>query len=239
MIPLPRRTTAPMPPPDRAALLKAALSLGVPLDAAQADRLLAYLALLHKWNRVINLTAVRDPAAMFTHHLLDCLAVVAPLRRQGAPRQFLDVGSGAGLPGLVIAAVMPDVAVTCVDAVEKKTAFIRQAAAELGLSAVTALHNRVEAIEGRFDVVASRALTSLSDFVRTTRDRLTEDGVWLAMKGRTPNGEIAALSDDIDVFHVEPVTVPGLNAARCLVWMKPAWRARECDIASASAPSPA
>lgn len=211
-----------MPPPDRSTLVAGALSLGVPLDAAQTDRLLAYLGLLSKWNRVVNLTAVRDPAAMLTHHLLDCLAVVAPLRRHGAPRRLLDAGSGAGLPGLVIAVVMPEVEVTCVDAVGKKAAFVKQAATELGLSSVTALHNRVEAMEGRFDVVASRALSSLSDFVTTTRLRLTAGGVWLAMKGRVPTEEIAALGEGIRVFHVEPLSVPGLNAERCLVWMKPA-----------------
>lgn len=210
-----------MPLPDRAQLTRAALQLGVALEARQADRLLAYLALLHKWNAAVNLTAVRDPAAMFTHHLLDSLAVVAPLRRQGGAGRLLDVGSGAGLPGLVIAIAMPEVAVTCVDAVAKKSTFVRQAAADLGVRSVTATHSRVEALGGLYDVITSRALSSLASFVRITANRLAVDGCWVAMKGRIPADEIEDLPDHITAFHVEPVHVPGLNAARCLVWMRP------------------
>ncbi len=210
-----------MQPPDAAALIDSAAALEVALDRSQADRLLSYLALLAKWNRAINLTAVDDPAAMFSHHLLDSLAVVAPLRRHGTPRRLLDAGSGAGLPGIVIAVAMPEVAVTCVDAVAKKATFTRQAAAELGIASLTALHGRVESIDGSFDVVVSRAFASLADFVALTGGRLAPGGVWIAMKGKVPDDEIAALPDDAVVFHVERLAVPLLGAERCLVWMKP------------------
>ena len=159
---------------------------------------------------------------MFTHHLLDCLAVVAPLRRYGKPTSLLDVGSGAGLPGIVIAVAMPEMQVTCVDAVAKKAAFIRQAAAELGLRSLSAKHARVEALAQEFDVIASRAFATLAEFTSLTRRQLGNRGAWMAMKGLVPENEIAALPPDVEVFHVEPLSVPGLEASRCLVWMKQA-----------------
>lgn len=135
-----------------------------------------------------------------------------------------DIGSGAGLPGLVLAAACPSLRVWCVDAVAKKVSFIRQAAAELGLASVQAVHTRVEDWadpEARgFDLVVSRAFASLQDFVGGTDHLLAPRGVWLAMKGRHPTEEIAALPEDVEVFHVEPLQVPGLEAHRCLVWMK-------------------
>jgi len=196
-------------------------ALGLALEPGQQEKLLGYLALLQKWNRVYNLTAVRDPAEMLTHHLLDSLAVVAPLRRQ-APGggRLLDVGSGGGLPGVVIAACCPQWRVDCVDTVGKKAAFVQQAAASLGLPNLRGVHARAESVEGPYEVVASRAFASLADFVAVSRQALAEQGVWLAMKGRRPDEEIAALPPGIDVFHVEPLRVPELAAERCIVWMR-------------------
>ena len=198
-----------------------ASALGLALDDALLARLLAYLDLLAKWNRVYNLTALRDPAQMLTHHLLDSLAVVAPLRRhtQGRPARLLDVGSGGGLPGVVIAVCCPEVAVTCVDAVAKKASFIQQAAGELGLHNLRGLHARVESVHEPFDVIVSRAFASLPDFVSWSCAARAEQGVWVAMKGKLPQDEIVALPAFARVFHVEQVLVPGLDAERCLVWM--------------------
>jgi 16S rRNA (guanine527-N7)-methyltransferase len=207
----------------QAEVIAAAAAVGVPLDDGTAERLLRYLALLQRWNATYNLTAVRDPEEMLVQHLFDCLAVIAPLRRQlpGAGR-LLDVGSGGGLPGVVIAAVCADVQVTCVDTVGKKAAFIRQASAELALPNLRAEHARVEALkQAPFDVITSRAFASLADFTRLTRHLLAPTGVWMAMKGKRPDEEIAALPAGVDVFHVEQLNVPGLNADRCLVWMRP------------------
>lgn len=204
-------------------LQKAAATLSVPLSAQQVDTLIAYLALLQRWNGTYNLTAVRDPAQMLTQHLADCLAVIGPLRRVcgDAPCRLLDVGSGGGLPGIVIAALNPAIDVTCVDAVGKKAAFVRQVAAELRLRNLHTEHARVEQLKvAPFDVVTSRAFASLADFVHLTRSHLVANGFWMAMKGKRPADELAALPAGVDVFHVEQLTVPGLDAARCLVWMR-------------------
>ncbi len=207
------------------ALQRDAAALGLALSDATLQGLLSYLALLRKWNAAYNLTAVRDAAQMRTQHLADCLAVVSPLRRQIGPAaslRLLDVGSGGGLPGVVLALVEPAWQITCVDTVGKKAAFIRQAAGELGLRNLHAAHARVEALPGPpFDVITSRAFSSLPDFVRLTRPLLAPGGVWMAMKGRHPDDELNALPADIDVFHVELLTVPGLDAERCLIWMRP------------------
>ena len=208
----------------RPALAEVCAQLGLEADPTVLDRLLAYLALLVRWNATYNLTAVRDPQEMLTQHLADCLAVVGPLRRHlgsGSERRLLDVGSGGGLPGVVLAVLEPRWKVTCVDTVGKKAAFIRQAGAELGLRNLQAEHARVEALRAeRFDLITSRAFASLGDFVHLTRQLLAPGGVWVAMKGRQPQEEVAALPADIDVFHVEPLNVPGLNAERCLIWMR-------------------
>jgi 16S rRNA (guanine527-N7)-methyltransferase len=210
----------------RAGLHASAAALALPLGAAQADTLVAYLALLQRWNRTYNLTAVRDPAQMLTQHLADCLAVIGPLRRvcgDGACR-LLDVGSGGGLPGVVIAALNPHIDVTCVDTVGKKAAFVRQVAGELNLRNLHAEHSRVEQLKALpFRIVTARAFASLADFTRLTRIHLAADGAWMAMKGKHPSDELAALTDDVSVFHVEQLTVPSLDAARCLVWMRPAF----------------
>lgn len=200
-----------------------ASELGLSLAPPQVDQLLAYLALISKWNRVYNLTAVREPGEMLTQHLLDSLAIVLPLQRQlgGRPASVLDVGAGAGLPGVALAIACPQLQVSCVDAVAKKVSFIRQAAAELELRNLQAVHARVEGLAPKtWDVITSRAFASLPDFVAWTRGSLAQGGVWLAMKGKRPDAEIAELPEDIEVFHVEHLQVPGLEAERCIVWMR-------------------
>jgi len=211
-----------------AARLRAGLvALDLILSDAQVDSLLAYQALIEKWNKVYNLTAVRDPGEMLTHHLLDSLTVIIPLRRQLAVSsgnevvRLLDVGSGAGLPGVVIAICCPDIRVDCVDTVGKKAAFVQQAAVTLKLPNLRGVHARVENLTDRYQVISSRAFASLVDFTNWSAHALVPQGVWIAMKGKHPADELAALSPDIQVFHVEHLTVPGLAAERCLIWMKP------------------
>ena len=208
--------------PLRAQLEEGAASLGLALSAQQVDRLLAYQALMLKWNKVYNLTAVRDPAEMLTHHLLDSLAIIAPLRAHTGDgvRRLLDVGSGGGLPGVVIAVCCANVQVSCVDAVAKKAAFVQQAALNLGLPNLRGVHARVETVTETFDVVTSRAFASLADFSQWSAASLADNGVWLAMKGKHPDQEIAALPPDVEVFHVEQLRVPGLDAERCLIWRR-------------------
>lgn len=207
-------------------------ALGLELSEAQHQQLLDYLELLQKWNRVYNLTAVRDPQEMLTHHLLDSLAAVPPLRRHlqahlaateegGAPR-LLDVGSGGGLPGVVFAICCPDIEVHCVDTVAKKAAFLQQVSAALRLPRLRGIHARVETLTGPYPVVSCRAFASLAEFTAWSRAALAPQGVWLAMKGKRPQEEIDALPPAVEVFHVEPLTVPGLEAERCIVWMRPA-----------------
>ena len=218
-----------MPPPElaeRATLERTLAALGLPAEPAVLDRLQAYLALLQRWNATYNLTAIREPAQMLGQHLADCLAVVPPLQRQlgeTAGRRLVDVGSGGGLPGVVLAVLLPGLQVTCVDTVGKKAAFVRQVAAELRLPNLKAEHARVESLKGpAADVVTSRAFASLADFVRLTAHLLAPGGVWMAMKGKRPDDEIAALPATAAMFHVEPLAVPGLDAERCLVWLRPA-----------------
>lgn len=202
-------------------------ALGLQLSDEQVSLLLDYLALLQKWNKVYNLTAVRDPAEMMTHHLLDSLAAIGPLLRQtgGQPVKLLDVGSGGGLPGVVIAITCPQIDVTCVDTVGKKAAFIQQAAAALKLPNLRGVHARVESLKAEegagFDVVCSRAFASLADFTAWSSSALKPGAVWMAMKGKHPSEEIAALPASVVVFHVEQLVVPGLDAERCIVWLRP------------------
>jgi 16S rRNA (guanine527-N7)-methyltransferase len=209
--------------PDAQLLAAGAAALGVALSDEKSAQLLAYLALLSKWNRVYNLTAVRDPSQMLVQHLLDSMAVIAPLRRHtgGKPARVLDVGSGAGLPGVVIAALMPELDVICVDAVGKKAAFVRQATGELALKNLHVVHSRVEDMAGEpFDVIVSRAFASLADFVALTWRHRRKGSVWVAMKARLADEEAAALPPEVEMFHVEHLTVPGLDAERCLIWMR-------------------
>jgi len=207
----------------------AALSLD--LTDAQVRSLLDYQDLIGKWTKVYNLTAVRDPAEMLTHHLLDSLAAVVPLQkhllsdtlltREHGKAKLLDVGSGAGLPGIVFAICCPTVSVTCVDTVGKKAAFIKQAALSLGLTNLMGLHARVENITESFDVICSRAFASLVDFTSWSTKALAPGGVWMALKGKHPADELAMLPAGVFVFHVEQLVVPGLDADRCVVWLKP------------------
>jgi 16S rRNA (guanine527-N7)-methyltransferase len=201
-------------------------ALALDLSTAQRHSLLDYLALLQKWNQVYNLTAVRDPQAMLSHHLLDCLAAVAPLRAQlsslpqTAPMRLLDVGSGAGLPGLVLAICWPALQVDCVDTVAKKASFIQQAALSLGLANLRGLHARVESLGPAYQVVSARAFSSLPDLVAGSDKALLPGGLWMAMKGKTPDEEMQALPPQVQAFHVEPLQVPGLDAQRCIVWLR-------------------
>lgn len=202
-------------------------ALGVSLDEIQRQRCAAYMGMLSHWNGTYNLTALRDASEMFTHHLSDCLTVLPHLAGHLARREagasavkLLDVGSGGGLPGVLLAIACPHVQVCCVDTVGKKAAFIRQVAAELRLPNLRAEHARVEDLRSQHDIVTSRAFASLADFIGLTRARLAPGGVWMAMKGRSPDEELSALPEDVEVFHVEPLKVPGLDAERCLVWMR-------------------
>jgi 16S rRNA (guanine527-N7)-methyltransferase len=200
--------------------------LGLDLGDGQIGQLLAYLDLIAKWNKVYNLTAVR-PEEMLGQHLLDSLAAVGPLNRQlgGKSAKLLDVGSGAGLPGVVFAICCPTLQVDCVDTVGKKAAFVQQAAGQLQLPRLRGVHDRVENLAGPYDVVSSRAFASLPDFVNWSGAALAEEGVWLAMKGKVPESEIAALPATAEVFHVEQLEVPNLDADRCIVWMRKPLRA--------------
>lgn len=196
--------------------------LQLELNEKQIRQLQDYLTLIAKWTRVYNLTAVRDPAEMMTHHLLDSLAIIRPLQSQMQRGRLLDVGSGAGLPGVVIAICCPDISVSCVDTVAKKATFIKQAALELKLPNLSGVHARVENIATPFDVVCSRAFASLIDFTQWSANALAPSAVWMAMKGKHPADELAALPPTVEVFHVEQLHVPGLAADRCVVWMRKA-----------------
>ena len=215
---------------SEAALRAGLKSLALDLSDSQIRSLLDYQDLIGKWTKVYNLTAVRDPAEMLTHHLLDSLAAVPPLQkhllssgllnRGGDIAKLLDVGSGAGLPGVVFAICCPTLSVTCVDTVGKKAAFIKQAALSLGLSNLTGLHSRVENIAEPFDVICSRAFASLADFTAWSAKALAQGGVWMALKGKHPADELSVLPAGVSVFHVEQLVVPGLDADRCVVWLK-------------------
>ncbi len=211
----------------RAPLEAGLQALGLDLTPAQIDTLMEFQALLGKWNKVYNLTAVRDPQEMLTHHLLDSLAAVPALQRHLAQMParegrtaMLDVGSGGGLPGVVFAICCPQIDVHCVDTVGKKAAFIQQAAATLRLPNLRGIHSRVEQLTTRYPLISCRAFASLADFTSWSRQALEEGGTWLAMKGKHPDEEIAALPADVQVFHVEPLKVPGLDAERCILWLR-------------------
>lgn len=211
----------------RAPLEAGLQALGLDLTPAQIDTLMEFQALLGKWNKVYNLTAVRDPQEMLTHHLLDSLAAVPALQRHLAQMParegrtaMLDVGSGGGLPGVVFAICCTQIDVHCVDTVGKKAAFIQQAAATLRLSNLRGIHSRVEQLTTRYPLISCRAFASLADFTSWSRQALEEGGTWLAMKGKHPDDEIAALPADVQVFHVEPLKVPGLDAERCILWLR-------------------
>lgn len=197
-------------------------TLGLPMSEEQVGQLVQFAGLLQKWTRVYNLTALRRPEEILTHHILDSLAVVDPLRRTtgGAAGRLLDVGSGGGLPGVVIAIACPEMTVDCIDAVAKKAAFVQQVAATLRLSNLRGLHGRVEQVGDGYDLVSSRAFATLADFTSLSAGALAPGGVWMAMKGKYPADEVAALPSTVEVFHVEQLQVPGLDAERCVLWLR-------------------
>jgi 16S rRNA (guanine527-N7)-methyltransferase len=208
------------------------LAAGRHASETQTRQLASYMAMLQQWNGTYNLTALRAPQDMLTHHLADCLVVVTPMLQQlgldegdaaqATPAQLkvLDVGSGGGLPGVILAILCPAVAVTCVDTVGKKAAFIRQVAAELALPNLRAEHARVEQLQGQYQLITSRAFASLVDFTNWTAHLLAPGAPWMAMKGKAPDDEMAALQARVQVDAIEPLRVPGLEAERCLVWMR-------------------
>ena len=187
----------------------------IALSEAQRGLLLNYIELLQKWNKVHNLTAVRDPAEMVTLHLLDSLSVLPHVK----VKRLLDVGSGAGLPGIPLAVCMPDLQVTVMDASQKKASFMRQAKAELGLGNLEVVCGRVEQYKPLqlFDAIISRAFSDLNEFISLTRHLLIPDARWLAMKGVHPYDELAQLPEDVEVMEIVPLQVPGLDAQRHLV----------------------
>lgn len=197
-------------------LISGLVAMDVRVDSVTQQKLLDFIALIQKWNKVHNLTAVRDPDDMVTMHLLDCLSVLPHIN--GAT--LLDVGSGAGLPGIPLALVRPDLKVTVMDSNHKKASFMRQAKAVLGMDNLQVVCGRVEKYqpESGFSTIISRAFSDLSEFIGLSRHLLGEDGVWLAMKGVYPYDELAQ-SQDIN-SEVVSLRVPGLDAQRHLVIMK-------------------
>jgi 16S rRNA (guanine527-N7)-methyltransferase len=192
----------------------AAMQLEV--SATQQEQLLDYLALMFKWNSVYNLTSLRDPMQMVTHHLLDSLAAVPAFK---SAKNVLDVGAGGGLPGIVLAIVRPDMKVSMIDTVHKKTAFLTQVKAQLGLANVTVYTMRVEDLQvgDKFDVITSRAFADLSDFVNWSSHLLAEQGSYIALKGVAPQDEQQRLPAAWKVTGVQPLQVPRLGAERHLV----------------------
>jgi 16S rRNA (guanine527-N7)-methyltransferase len=196
--------------------------LGLDLSQAHHDKLLDYVALLAKWNAVYNLTAIRDPRQMLIQHILDSLSIVPHLAGRG-PSSVLDVGSGGGLPGIVLAIVLPEWMVTVNDIVHKKSAFQSQAKAELGLGNLSVVTGRVESLKpgvevpAKFDVIVSRAFAELADFVTLARHLVAEQGAIWAMKGVRPDGEIERLPAGAHAKEIIRLKVPSLDAERHLV----------------------
>ena len=188
--------------------------LEIELSVESQNKLLDYLALLNKWNKIYNLTAIRDKQQMVSHHLLDSLAVMPHLW----PGRWLDVGCGAGLPGMVLAIAQPDWQFVLLDSNSKKTGFVQQAIIELGLQNTSVYCVRVEdwkPVE-RFDGIISRAFSELSVFLHSTRHLIAQHGRWVAMKG-VPEQELAGIPSECQVEQIIPIQVPGLRAARSLV----------------------
>lgn len=197
-------------------LSKGTEKLNIDLDKQQVKQFLSYLTLLLRWNKVHNLTAIREPEAMVTHHLLDSLAVADTVK---SATRLLDVGSGAGLPGLVLAILYPKMSISLVDSIQKKTAFLSQVKAELHLRNVTIHTSRVEKLHlsAKFDAIISRAFSDLSKFVALSAHLLAENGRFYAMKGSIPEEEIQALPNEMKVTSIMPLTVPFLDASRHLL----------------------
>ncbi len=196
-------------------LKRGLIALGLTLAPDTQERLLDYIALIEKWNRVYNLTAIREPEKMVSHHLLDSLAVAPHLHA----KRLLDVGSGAGLPGIPLALANPDMQVTLLDSNHKKAAFLNQAVMELKLKNAEVCAERVESwqTESRFEVIISRAFSDMGEFVRITRHLLAPGGLFAAMKGLHPYEEIEKLPPGFNVRQILPLAVPGLDGARHLV----------------------
>src|SRR5574343_473728 len=190
--------------------------LGIDLPEAAQHKLLAFRDLLLKWNKTYNLTALRDPEQAISHHLLDSLAILPHV----GPGPLLDVGSGGGLPAVPLAIARPELAVSMVDTVQKKTTFLQQAVIELGLKNATVYHARVKEMQSSYAQISSRAFAEIGLFVSLTRHLLAPGGRWLAMKGVRPDDELQALPADITVEAIIPLTVPGLAAERHLIILK-------------------
>ena len=198
-------------------------AMGLQIDAEKQAKLIAYLLLINKWNKVHNLTAIRDPLEMVTLHLLDSLSVL-PHVQTLAPKSLLDVGAGAGLPSIVLAICLPDLQVSAIDSVAKKTSFMRQVKGELGLSNFQVEVGRVEALKKptKFDVIISRAFSEIGLFVKLTKHLLAENGQWFAMKGVVPEHEFEHQdfkSANVRVNKIESLKVAGLDAERHLVFL--------------------
>jgi 16S rRNA (guanine527-N7)-methyltransferase len=211
------------------AIASAASELGLRLSESQSDALARYAALLMRWNKVHNLTAIESPAHVLTHHLLDSLAIVPEIQIISGERlvNVLDVGTGGGLPGIPLAIAAPNLRVTLIDKVQKKFAFLTQAKLELALDSVTCVHGRVETLqtESPFELIVARAFTTLFEFVGLTRHLLVKNGWWCAMKGTLPAAELAELKrsmPDVRVARTVRLHVPHLNAERHLVLMQAA-----------------
>ncbi len=200
-----------------ALLAKCTAEMGLDVSVDAQQQLLAYLALLHKWNKVYNLTAVRDPQTMVTLHLLDSLSVLPYVKA----KNLLDVGSGGGLPGIVLAICRPDLQVTTIDTVQKKAIFMRQVKGELALSNLTVVHARVENFQPteKFEAIISRAFSEIALFIKLTQHLLAEDGQWLAMKGQVRHEELKDLPQELKVKlnRIIPLQVAGLDAERHLL----------------------
>ena len=194
-------------------------ALGLDIDEAKQAKLLDYAALLQKWNKTYNLTALRDPAQTVSHHLLDSLTLLSYIEHA---QTMLDVGSGGGQPGIPTAICRPDLDITLLDANTKKTTFLRQAVIELGLNNVTVASGRVEEMhDKKVDVVTSRAFAELKDFISLTAHLLNEQGYWAAMKGVYPYEELEQVPENVEIVKVDKLSVPMLEAERHMVIMKP------------------
>ncbi|MEL0166596.1 MAG: 16S rRNA (guanine(527)-N(7))-methyltransferase RsmG [Pseudomonadaceae bacterium] len=199
-------------------LAQGAKQLGVALSEQQQEKLLGYMALLNKWNKAYNLTAVRDPNEMVSRHLLDSLSIVSFIEGQ----RWLDVGSGGGMPGVMLAIMFPEREFTLLDSNGKKTRFLTQVKNELGLTNLQVVNSRVEAFEAPqpFDGITSRAFASLADFTHLTRHLGTEQTRWLAMKGVYPDEELAAMPVDFQLESSAQLQVPGCVGSRHLLILR-------------------
>ena len=193
-------------------------ALNLDIGEPQQQKLLAYLALLQKWNKTYNLTALRDEAKMVSHHLLDSLTLLPYIRNA---QTLADIGSGGGMPGIPAAICRPDLQMTLVDANTKKTAFLQQAAIELGLDNVSVFAGRVENLHQTADIVTSRAFAELADFVSLTRHLLHENSIWAAMKGAYPQDELFRLPENVEAYQTDRLSVPMLDAERHMVLLRP------------------